>query len=774
MTTSLKAVLLAGVAVSLMGASGAVAQDQPSSPPAQSAEQAREQNEPLSPQDATDPVTEATQDDDVEGVVVTARRREESLQDVPIAVSAFSEERLEQAGAQDITTLQKITPNTTVQIARGSNTTLIAFIRGVGQQDPLPGFEPGVGLYIDDVYVARPQGAVLDIFDIQRIEVLRGPQGTLYGRNTIGGAIKYVTEKIGAEPELTARVQLGTYDQRDFIVSGDLPLGNGFGISGAVASYHRDGYGRNLFTGAEHYNRETLAGRLSAEWVPNANLFFRLAYDRVDDDSNPRHGHREVPAIGLTGPIPNGAVLDNEYDTRAGIGDRNSVVTEGLSLLAQWQLNETITLKSITAGRRGETTTVIDFDNEPQPLLDIPATYDDQQFTQEFQLLYEGERLQGVLGVYYLDGEANNTFDTILGGVGLTIGSINNITTESLAVFGDFSFDVTEQLSVSAGGRFTRDDKTGRIFRANYSGPGGQRSPLLGGPARPPLAIRTNYTASRTDEQFTPRVSVRYEFNPDLTAYASYSRGFKSGGFDPRGDAISTPQTVEGFEPETVDAYEVGVKGSALDRRLNFAAAVFASEYQDQQVTTQVPLPPPAVGIASFVDNVGNSSIRGIELEGNFRITDNLTAVGSLGFIEAEFNEFTRFNLVTRQFEDISEQVVFQNTPDWTHYFALTYSTNLPDGSEFSFTPSVSYRGPYSQFEFPNPLVDQDAFALVDAVVSLTSPDGRLRASLQGRNLTDERYRVGAYNFPGPLFGNSVIGFYGPPRTLTAVFEVRF
>ena len=173
----------------------------------------------------------------VDDVVVTARRRDEQLKDVPIAVSALGAERLEQTGASDITALQQQTPNATVQVARGSNSTLISFIRGVGQQDPLWGFEPGVGLYVDDVYVARPQGAVLDIYDIERIEVLRGPQGSLYGRNTVGGAIKYVTSRLDADnPELTLRGAYGSYNQVDLVASGSLPLSDNLRIGGAVAS----------------------------------------------------------------------------------------------------------------------------------------------------------------------------------------------------------------------------------------------------------------------------------------------------------------------------------------------------------------------------------------------------------------------------------------------------------------------------------------------------------------------------------------------------------
>ncbi|MDP8916994.1 MAG: TonB-dependent receptor, partial [Pseudomonadota bacterium] len=544
---------------------------------------------------------------------------------------------------------------------------------------------------------------------------------------------------------------------------------------GALGTFNRDGFGTNLFTGAEHYNRETLAGRLSLEYAPNDNLFFRLGYERVDDDSNARHGHREVPGQGLA--TVRGEVRPNRYDTQAGLGDANSVVTDQLSFLAQWSITDAVTLKSITAGRRGETFTNIDFDNTPGAALDVPATYYDAQFTQEFQLLYEGDRLQGVLGVYYLDGEADNTFDTIVGLVNLTIGSINNLTTQSTAIFGDFSFDVTEQFAVSVGGRFTRDEKTGRIFRANFAGPPpNRRSPLLGGPARNPTLVRTDYTASREDEQFTPRVSATYEFGPALTAYASYSRGFKSGGFDPRGDFILTPGTIEGFDPETVDAFEVGLKGSLLDRRLNFAIAAFNNAYEDQQVTTQIPTSPPAApGIASFVDNVGSSTIRGLELEASFRPVESLLINGAFGYIDAQIDEFRRFNIVTRQPENIANLVGFQNTPEYSANLAATFTPPLPDDfGVIAVTPSVSYRSSYQQFEFPNPILDQGAFTLVDLVASYTTPSGRYRLALEGRNLSDEEYRIGGYNFPGPLLGNSVIGFYGPPRTLTAVFEVRF
>ena len=694
-------------------------------------------------------------------VIVTARRRDEALKDVPISVSALGAERLEETGATDITALQQQTPNATVQVARGSNSTLISFIRGVGQQDPLWGFEPGVGLYVDDVYVARPQGAVLDIYDIERIEVLRGPQGSLYGRNTVGGAIKYVTSRLSQDPEMTLRGAYGSYNQVDLLASGSVPLADNFRVGGAIASYQRDGYGENLNTGAEHYNKDVLAGRLSAEWEPAETLSVRLAYDRVEDDSNPRHGHREVAGVG-----PGAGVPDSVYDTYAGIGDENSVMNQGFSATVQIDMSDHWTFKSITAWREGETDTVIDFDNTAAPTLDIPAYYADDQLTQEFQFLFDYDRMQGVLGFFYLDGHAEGAFDTILGNLGVVIGTGGAVETESWAGFADINLDLTDRLHLSLGARYTLDNKTGTVFRANYLG--AVNSPLLGGTPRAPLLVRTDYTNSKDFDQFTPRVALSYDLSDDMTAYASYSQGYKSGGFDMRGDAIFTPDTVNGYEPETVDSFELGLKGS-LDR-LSFAAAVFRNEYSYQQVTTQVPA---VGGIASFVDNVGSSTFVGAEFEGQLRILDNLHANFAVGYLDSDFEEFLRYNLTTMAYEDISDQVVLQNAPKWTGYLGLSWYGDVA-GGELAVTPSVSYRDDYSQFEFPNPILDQEAYALVDLSVVWTDPTDRYTVGLYGKNLTDEEYRVGAYAFPGALFNNSLIGYYGPPQTVTASLQVKF
>jgi iron complex outermembrane receptor protein len=704
------------------------------------------------------------EEDGGEEILVTARRRAESLQDVPISVTSLDGETLEDQGAVDLTAVMQSTPNTTLQIARGSNSTLIGFIRGVGQQDPLWGFEPGVGLYLDDVYVARPQAAVLDIFDVERIEVLRGPQGTLYGRNTIGGAVKYVTRRLGNEFGGRVRAAYGTYDQIDLVGSITAPVTDTLSIGGAVAWLQRDGFGENLETGNEHYDKDVLAARASIEFAPTSNLFFRLAGDWIRDRSNARHGHRVVGNAGL----PEFEPPADEYDTRAGAGDPNEVETRGISLTAEWNVTDTVTLKSISAYRDGETEGNIDFDGTPQPVLDIPAFYEDDQLSQEFQIVYEGDRLQGVAGVYYLDGHAAGAFDTVLGNAGLTIFTAGSVDTRSLAAFADFSYNLSDQWRVSLGGRYTDDRRRGTVLRQTFAG---LRSPFFGNEAAVPVVLNTDYTNTRNDAEFTPRASISYLPTPDVTVYASYSRGYKSGGFDMRGDASLTPDTVNGYDPETVDAYEVGLKAYALDRALYFSLAGFYSDYRDQQVTVQVPV---GANVASFVNNAADSRIFGFEAEARANVTDNFSVSAMLGYINADFKRVITFDPVTQQEVDVSDIWDFQNTPEFSFAVSPTWRHDLGGAGTISFTPSVSYRSEYQQFEVPNALLDEDGYTLVDAALVWTSANERYQVSLVGRNLADERYRIGGYNFPGALFGNSIVAFYGPPRTVTLTGEVRF
>ena len=254
---------------------------------------------PVHAQDA-----EASAESDSGEIIVTARRREEALIDVPVAITALSGAELERTGAMDITALAETVPNVTLEASRATNSTLTAFIRGVGQQDPVSGFEQGVGIYLDDVYLNRPQAAVLDIYDVQRIEVLRGPQGTLYGRNTVGGAVKYVTKKIDDVARLSARATYGSYDQADGVISASTPVGDGtLRFGGSLARLSRGGFGKNLTTGEENYNKDIWAGRGTME-VHADGFFARLSGDYTHDASSARGGHRLI-----TGQLSGAPVL---------------------------------------------------------------------------------------------------------------------------------------------------------------------------------------------------------------------------------------------------------------------------------------------------------------------------------------------------------------------------------------------------------------------------------------------------------------------------------
>ncbi|MEO7602784.1 MAG: TonB-dependent receptor plug domain-containing protein [Sphingomicrobium sp.] len=315
-------------------------------------------------------------------IVVTARRRNEILLDVPIAITAYSAEQLDRQGALDITDIADTTPNVTLEVSRGTNSTLSPFIRGIGQQDPVAGFEQGVGLYLDDVYLNRPQAAVLNIYDVERIEVLRGPQGTLYGRNTIGGAIKYVTRRLDPDSaHVTLRTNVGIHGQFDVIGSASAPLGSTLRAGVAVARLSNNGFGKNLTTGQRNYNKDVWATRGTIEFQPSENVFFRLSGDYTWDDSNPRGGHRLLPSLcaapcGLTDTT----VPSDVFDTKGGLDDpEQKVRAYGVALHGEIGLNDWLTFRTITAYRKDKTNTPIDFDATAAVDVDVPAIYKNHQ-----------------------------------------------------------------------------------------------------------------------------------------------------------------------------------------------------------------------------------------------------------------------------------------------------------------------------------------------------------------------------------------------------------
>jgi iron complex outermembrane receptor protein len=751
-----------------------------------------------------------TADDDGD-IVVTARRRAESLQDVPIAVTAYQGEALERAGAIDITDLSDTTPNVTLETSRGTNTTLTAFIRGVGQQDPVAGFEAGVGLYLDDVFLNRPQAAVLDIYDVERIEVLRGPQGTLYGRNTIGGAIKYVTRRLSDQPTLSVRANLGTYDQIDAIVSASYPIVEGFKIGASAARLSRGGFGDNLnIAGLENYNRDIWAYRGTIEMEPTDSFSIRFSGDYTKDDSAPRNGHRLIP-----GQLSGAPVLADVYDTRAGLNvPQQEIEAFGGAMHAEFKLGDAITIRDIAAYREDRTATPIDFDALPAQDVDVPAIYSNHQFSNELQLLYEGKKLQGVAGFYYLNAEARNIFDVVLATTGAVIGvpgftasTFGEVHTKTWAAFADFTYKFTDQFSLSLGGRYTSDNRHATVIRKNLIG---GASPELGGTGVQLGGLTSNFTGEKTFKEFTPRASISFQPNDDNTFYASYAKGFKGGGFDPRGLSTAAPDlnangTREAaeifdyflFDPEKVTSYEIGYKASLLDRRLRLAIAGFYADYKDVQVPGSVG----AVigGVPTFVGvttNAGKATFKGIEAEALatlFRGGDGsrFTFSGTLGYLDAQYDEFIT-NVPGVGPVDVAQFRRIQNTPKWTLSGTLDYSTPLAGGT-FDINSTLSWRSKTFQFETPSPFLDQPGYALWDGNLTWTSGDDRYTIGLHAKNILDKQYITSGYQFLAldpstgvprrngagnviPSLGREgvVTTFYGNPRQMFVSLGAKF
>ena len=749
-------------------------------------------------------------------IIVTARRREETLQHVPIAITAYSGAQLERTAAIDITDIGDTTPNVTIEVSRGTNSTLSAFIRGIGQQDPVAGFEQGVGLYLDDVYLNRPQGAVLDIYDVERIEVLRGPQGTLYGRNTIGGAIKYVTRRLSDDPSLRLKGTVGTYGQLDGVVTASYPIADMFRIGASVARLTRDGFGTNFTTGDDNYNKDVVAGRVSAEIGRDDSALLRLSADYTRDTSNTRGGHRLIP--GLLSGAP---VLGNEYNSRGALLDpTQKVVSKGVAAHAQVEIAKGLKLKSITAFRKDNSATPIDFDALPSIDVDVPAVYRNRQFSQEVQLEVDRGPLTGVVGAYYLDADAETVFDVRLytsnpiGLPGLTALTQGNVGTKTWAIFGDFAYEISPQFSVSVGGRYTNDKRDTQVLRQTLLFGG---SPEFGGSGGfgngTVIATTSNFDGKRTDTAFTPRVSLSFKPNDNHHLYASWSKGFKGGGFDPRGqttaaadvdgNGIRSPAEIYdymAFDPEKVTSYELGWKGSFLDKRVFASLAIFHADYQDMQIPGSIGCF--IGGVPNFcgvTTNAGKARIRGVEFEGNARIFGNpggsrLNFGWSLGYLDAQFKEYlaavpydpvTGALLAVPVLRNLADFRKVQNTPKWTASGTLSYTAPIAAGTLY-LSSTLSYRSKSQQFELRTPLLDQKGFSLLDASAVYELPGGHWTVGLHGKNLTDTRYITAGYNFlrQNPFTGNFinlngtpgmsntlgregiVTGYYGNPRQI--------
>jgi iron complex outermembrane receptor protein len=731
---------------------------------------------------------EATKKAELERIEVTARKTVENLQEVPVAVTSIGETDLLENGISVMTEVQQFSPNTTLQASRGTNSTITAFIRGVGQQDPLWGYEPGVGIYVDDVYIARPQGAVLDLLDVQQIEVLRGPQGSLYGKNTIGGAIKYVTKEMSGDASLNIEGTVGSYNQRDVKVTGQLPLSERVYVGFGYANLNRDGFGEFLQMSEpgqdkENYNKDVTAKRITLEMHPADNLFFRLAWDKTDDTSNAKGGYRLLPSLLTNAPIPNSV-----FDSYTSMPTWNKVELEGYSLTSRWDASDTTSFKYTVAKRDSYSPTNIDFDNTALKIFDVPAIYDDNQLTHELQLTHRGDGYNLVSGFYYYDAESCGQFQAILevlgnalGAPGLTREVSGCSNSNSKALYAQGNFDLTEKWSMTLGARYTQDSKeamvnNGLVFATVYPETG-----WIPGYVRPEgQLVPTVLDDSEDWARFTPRIGVEYQYSNDIMFFASYSQGFKSGTFNPR---ASTAEPAA--NPEIVDSIEIGMK-SEWNNNLRANVTLFSLDHKDRQYISVLPGATSA-DLNQRLGNIGQSSGKGIEMELTYVASDALSFDAALGYIDSSFDEVIDTDPTTGQSFDKSDRFSISNTPDLTFNLGATYKI-YSDMGDFVLNSNYYYRGDYVLFE-EDSLLSQEGYGQLNVNINWYSQDGHWRVGLHGKNLTNEEYMIGGYQFvtpdptapndpskykPGLGGDNTLIGYYGDPRTIALTVGYRF
>ncbi len=739
----------------------------------------------------------------IEEIVVTAQKREENLQDTPIAITVFTEESLEGRMINDISKLADFTPNvifdTTTPISGLSNGAAV-FIRGVGQLDFGLTTDPGVGTYIDGVYSSRAVGGVLDVVDIERIEILRGSQGTLFGRNTIGGAINITTKRPAETFGGMVEATFGEFERTDFKGSVDIPIAEKFLTKFAFSSKNRNGFVDRISVGDKlgDEDRQSARGSFLLQASDDIELYATLDYTKIDEQSagSVMVGISEFPgAPPLLAPsstwaynqvfVPAnpGAVpytqeqffVDGKDRTLATGPTGTDLESFGATLTFSWSL-PWFEFKSISSYRDTEGEFYRDPDNSSIQITETSnPNYNHEQFSQELQVTGAlfNERLQYVLGAYYFEEDGtDDVFVPIYGALPTPAGLlalplyINNfvlVDNSSKAVFGQGTFDLTDQLAVTFGLRYTEDDKSFGYRQYISPDPGGNIAvlALLGPPVTAPGPAGDIVLWDEVSDEFTElniRAGIEYQFNDDTLLYFTYADGYKSGGFNfryvvPRADPLA-------FDPETLESFEVGVKWQGLDDRLRLNAAGFISEYGDVQIQLF------ETGGGPLTQNAGVADIIGVEVEVTAVPHERLLINAGFGYIDAEYDEL---NLPTTNVaQAINLDTKLPNTPETTVNISADYTHPLTWGSlvvrgDYRYTDDL-----YNDAQ-NSPFLYQDGYHTFNA--SLTFSTGNWDFSVFGTNLTDKRFITsGDSNFG--------LGFheanYNRPREFGGLIRYRY
>jgi iron complex outermembrane receptor protein len=647
-------------------------------------------------------------------IIVSARKREESLQEVPLAVTAIDKAALNNSFAQTVADLERFAPNVDLADNAFGAKQLNATIRGVGFADVEKSFEPAIGFSIDGVFLGTSGGASVDVFDLESVEILRGPQGTLYGRNTVGGVINLrrtrPTEDIGAR----ATIRLGNNGREEYLAVANTGRIGAFALKGYFFKTMTDTFSTNLVTGEKDRQKDSISFGGALSFEPSEEFSALLSVDFFDDNSaqGPNYNLSTPDALFCTlslipaafgGPVADsssGATCIDQSFTVAENSDFTTHIqaiptaseTDGYSVTGSfdWNLNDDLTLTSITGYR--ESDELLRTDNFGSPLVrlaaapvDVPIFFatrfvDQQQFSQELRLAGTvGSSLDFVAGLFYMDSEYSlmggpGPFGQNFGTVFVFGGPSNNFTasqkTTAYAAFADGSYKLTDALTVSAGIRYSYEEKDFDIA-------------FLAG-----AAAGTASSQTADFDAVTGRVILQYQFTDDVMAFGGWSRGFRSGGFNGRAASVAT---VGPYDPETVDSFEAGLRMEFFDRSVRFNPTIFYTNYRNKQEEVSRAS---ADGLPeTIVQNAASANIWGIELETQANVTDEFTLRGSVGYLNAEYGEFLIPDLAnpTGPGIDVSDQRQLRRAPDWTFALGATYTAPVSNNINFIATTDFSF-----------------------------------------------------------------------------------
>lgn len=738
---------------------------------------------PALAQDAA-PEAEAAPTDEI---VVTARRREESLQDTPVAISAFSAEMLQERQITQTQDLERITPSLQFKPAgqlSGNSASSVVFIRGVGQVDPTAAVDPGVGVYLDEVYLGRAVGGAIDFGDIAGVEVLRGPQGTLFGRNTIGGAILVRTQQpILGEFSGRARVRGGSENLIEGFGVVNVPLGETVAARVSGGFRKRDGYVFRVVDGLDLGNENRFSLAASLLWEPSSDfdLFLRADYSKQDENGAPFtfagiNEQAPVAAIasvaagcpGATIPFapivagdprfgaPNVPMINdircaNDFQARGPFVNGGTAPVEsnsevwGIGATANIRLTDVASVKLITSYRETESRGIRDGDNTPLLLITTDVAAQSAQFSQEVQLQLDFGSVNAIVGGYYFNEVTDERATVPLafppsppvigsllaGGPGSRDLQVSRLKTDSVAVFGELAWNVTDALEISGGLRYTSDRKHYRgtvlnLFPATQPDP--NPLPTLATSQGGPLFI-FNRPFKQDFAALTGSASIQYRWSDAISTYASYAKSFKSGGYNTRYNAAPAGNLPVPFAEESVTSYEIGAKTNIGRLRLNLAA--FQAEYQDIQLIFRQ-------GVVPLLFNAGEARIRGLEAEASLRTSWGLTFDGGISILDDKIKTITPVPGATATVTP-NDDLPF--TPDMQANFGISYA--IPLGGDMTLTPRVdgSYQSKITFITGSIPLIEENGYFVGNASATLKLGNG-IEVSGGVNNVLNEQYLI--------------------------------